>query len=285
MAPIALGNSIVRINYLIDKAVASGLGAGGISALAYGQTLDQFVIVIIINSISSVMFAHFANLVAKNEQGKITTILDNTISALSLALIPATIITIVEAKNIVSIIYGRGNFGDDAVLLASIALQGYAIRYAFVGIRDVTIQGLYAYKEVKKPMLNSVVSTIVNIIVSVAFVEKIGILSIALGTSASAIVGTVLNVRSFKKISNYGYSVIKRIALKSIPGILIGALSSLIISYNLNLPPLLELVIVTILVFVIYYITLILLESEEFFTISGKLMASLRKTARKLKRK
>ena len=278
MLPIMLGNSIIRINYLVDKAIASSLGTGGVSALAYSQTIDQFVVVIIINSISSVMFAHFANLVAKKEKNKINSVLDNTISALFLVLVPISIITIIEAGNIVSIIYGRGNFSNEASLLAAIALQGYAIRYAFAGLREITTQGLYAHKEVKRPMINSLISTVINIIVSISLIEKLGILSIALGTTASAFVGTILNIYSYKKIDkSYNFNVLKSLIIKSIPGAIIGLAISYLINSRSNCPPLLELILITAIVFSVYYITLLFLKSEELTAIIHKVNHYIKK--------
>jgi len=268
MIPLMIGNSIIRINYLIDKAVASSIGTGAISALAYCQMLDQFIVVIVINSISSVMFAHFSNLVAKKETNKVNQTLDNAIGSLCLILIPTTLIVLFQNKNIVNFVYGRGSFTNEAVILTSIALQGYSIRYIFVGIRDIIIQGLYAYKEVKKPMINALISTIVNIIISIAFVKKIGILSIALGTSSSAFVGMILNIISFQKVNkDYSFCKLKTLILKSIIPTLLSLLSAYFITrVNIN-NTLIELIISSTLVYLIYFIGMYLMKTEELIKI------------------
>lgn len=264
MIPIMIGNSIVRINYLVDKAVASSLGTGGISALAYCQTLDQFVVVVIINSISSVMFAHFANMVAKKEEKKISHTLNNTFAILCMVLIPTTIILIIEAQNIVGLIYGRGNFNYEMIILTATALQGYAFRYVFVGIRDIIIQGLYAYKSVKEPMINSILSTIVNIVISVVFVKRLGILSIALGTSISAIIGTILNVKSFKKVNkDYNFAPLKNILFKGAVASLIVILINISLLKFIKINRLLEFVIISTITYFVFFFIMYLLKVKE----------------------
>ena len=282
MGPLMIGNSVVRINYLIDKAVATSIGPGGVSALAYCQMLDQFVVVVIISSISFVMFAHFANLVAKNEQNKITHVLDNSLGSLCLMLIPTAVVVLIESKNIVGFVYGHGNFNDDMVLLTSIALQGYAIRYFFVGIRDIITQSLYAYKEVKRPMINSIIATIINIIISVGFVKKLGILSIALGTSASAFVGMILNVNTFKKVNpDYKFTVVKNIMVKSVPAIIICLLMSLLVSKLSFINGFFELVIVSVFVFLFYFFVMYISKSQELISISKVFITRFKKILHK----
>lgn len=268
MIPILIGNSIIRVNYMIDKAVASSVGTGVISALSYSQILDQFIIVIIINSISSIMFAHFSNLVAENKISKINKTLDNTIASLCLILIPTTLVILFQNKNIVEFVYGRGSFSNEAVILTSIALQGYSIRYLFAGIRDIIIQALYAYKEVKKPMLNAFISSIVNIVISIIFVKKMGILAIALGTSISAIVGMILNIISFKKVNKeYKYGKIKTLISKSIIPIILSILVAYIIS-KINIKnTIIELIISSTAIYLIYFIGMYLLKTEELLKI------------------
>lgn len=271
MMPIIISNSITRINYIIDKAVASGIGSGIISALAYCQTLDQFVVVIIINSISSILFAHFTELVVKNKQQAIHKTLNSALSALSFVLIPVTIVTLFEARNIVDIIYGRGNFTENDILLASIALQGYSIRYLFAGIRDIIIQAEYSYGETKRPMIIAGVSTIVNITASILLAPRLGILAIALGTSASAIIGATLNIFLFKKINpSYSFKPLLIIFWKSLPAAIIATLFSFIIKF-MALNKYIEFPLLTVVIFISYLSTLYIERTKELKELASRL--------------
>lgn len=273
MMPIILGNSIIRINYLIDKAVASSLEDGAVSALAYCQILDQFVVGVIVNSICSVMFSHFANLVVEDKKDEINMKLDNTLCGLSLILIPVMIIVIMSADEIVEIVFCRGNFSQEMAKLTALPLMGYAIRYFFVAIRDVVIQVLYAYKETKFPMLNSLICTILNIIISLLGVKTLGIFAIALGTSVSAFAGMSLNIYIFRKYNkHYKFENVLKIVIHSLPVSVVCISSCWLINTMTEMNVFLCFVVKTVIVFVIYYAGLLVQKDKKTMYFCNKIL-------------
>ena len=264
MLPALIGNSIVRINYLVDKAVASSVVDGGVSALAYCQTLDQFVVVVIINSICSIMFAHFANLVAEGKKSEIDDRIDNVLCALTLILVPVTLVVCMSSENIVQIVFGRGKYETKMIGITASALVGYSIRYLFVGIRDVVIQVLYAYHETKAPMMNSVVCTIINVIVSVCGVKKYGILAIAIGTSISAFVGMLLNIKRFLRYNKtYSFEHLIKIIIHGIPGGIFAICGCWWINHLEGLNSLICFIVKTFVVFGGFYISLLVSKDSK----------------------
>lgn len=205
--PLFIGNSAIQINQIVDKSITSNLGNGAVSALSYCHTLEQFVTNIMIVNIGNVMFANFAEFVAKNEISKIENVLAKAIDILVCLLFYISIITIICAKDIVSIVYYRGSFTYEALSLTAVALIGYAISFVFVAIRDLTIKSLYAFKDTKNPMIISFISIFINIILSVILSKHIGIIGISLATSISSFVGMILNANALMKyLKTYKYS-------------------------------------------------------------------------------
>lgn len=220
--PLFIGNSALQINQIVDKSIASGLGSGAVSALSYCHTLEQFVTNIMIVNIGNVLFANFAGMVAEKNFQDVHTTLRKAINILVCVLIPITCVTIIEAEDIVSIVYLRGNFNRDALLLTATALIGYAISFTAVAVRDLSIKSLYAFKDTRKPVISSLISIGINIVFSLILSRYIGILGIALATSVSAVVGMLLNANSLRKhLRDYKYREHFIVALKCVPGAII----------------------------------------------------------------
>lgn len=197
--PILVGNSIVQINNIVDKGLASTLVEGSISALSYSGSLNNMVISIFVTSLSTVLYPTITEDISRGDKGKYSKNLINSLLVLSMILVPISFITIIYANDIVSFVFGRGKFNKMAIDLTSTALSYYAVMYVFYAIREVLIRGFYAIKDTKTPMVNGIIGVFINIIFSLIFVRYMGIAGIALGTSISSIVSAILMIYSVKK--------------------------------------------------------------------------------------
>lgn len=220
--PLFIGNSALQINQIVDKSITSGLGEGAASALSYCHTLEQFVTNIMIVNIGNVIFANFAEFVAKGEKEKIKETLSKAINIMLILLFATAVITIIFSKDIVTIVYFRGSFTYDAVVLTAMALTGYAFSFPIVAIRNLTIKSLYAHKDTKHPMFASLITIAVNIILSVTLSKYIGILGISIATSIAAIVGMIINARALQKyLPEYKYINHLKLFVRCIPAAII----------------------------------------------------------------
>ncbi len=135
--PVIIGAGANSLNMIVDKNIASSLSQGSISSLDYGQKLIIFINTIITTSIANVAYPVMANMRNNDDiQGFINT-LKKSISYLALLLIPITVGTIILGKDIVKIVYGRGQFNEYAVHMTTLAFVGYGIGIFFTGIRDI----------------------------------------------------------------------------------------------------------------------------------------------------
>lgn len=216
--PLLIGNSAIQINQIVDRTIASGLPEGAVSALSYCHVLAQFVTNILIVNVGSILFAHFSNLIVEGKIKNVQEELAKSLSLLVCILIPIFIVTTINAREIVEILYYRGAFSATAVDLTSVALIGYAISFPFVGVRDLLTKSMYAYQDTRRPMITSLVSIICNIIFSILLSRWFGILGIAIGASIAIVIGTVMNLFAFKKSCNeFSYHELLVTILKSVP--------------------------------------------------------------------
>lgn len=190
--PILLGNSVVQLNNIVDKALASTLEGGALSALSYANSLNALVISVFVTSLSTVLYPTLTSDAAAGNLKKYSETLLKSLCSLTLILIPVCCITFISATDIVKVVFERGNFDNKAVEATALVLVCYAPRFLFIGVREVLTRGCFALQDTKTPARNSAIGVVCNIVFSIIFVRLIGIMGIALGTSLSALVSAIL---------------------------------------------------------------------------------------------
>lgn len=197
--PILLGNSVIQINTIVDKALSSTLPDGSLSALSYGNTLSFFVTSVFITSLSTVLYPTLTTDAAKGDLKQYGKTLLNSLHGLTLILIPISCISLLDAEDIVDTVYAHGSFDQTAVAYTSVVLACYAPMFLFSGIREVLTRGFFAMQDTKTPMRNSAIGVCCNILFSLLFVRWLGLAGIALGTTLSALTTAVLLLSDAKK--------------------------------------------------------------------------------------
>jgi putative peptidoglycan lipid II flippase len=208
--PAIIGISVNEVNVIVDRTLASGIVVGGISALNYSNRLTSFIIGIFIAPIITVIYPKLSQLIVQNNIKDLKKTLNDSVVAMSLFVIPCTMALIVFSSQIVTILYGRGEFGNTAVYLTSGALIYYAIGILFLGIREILSRTFYALSDSRTPAINSAISVILNIVLNLILSRFWGINGLALATSISAIFATILLwIRLKRKI---GHLELRKIA-------------------------------------------------------------------------
>ena len=69
-------------------------------------------------------------------------------------------------KDIVKIVYERGEFKEYAVNLTTLALFGYGFGVFFTGLRDILNSTLFSMGKTKTTTINGIIGVIINIILN-----------------------------------------------------------------------------------------------------------------------
>lgn len=214
IGPLLLGYSLIYVNQMVDRMLVSGLGGGVITALTYGAVLSNL-ITTFITTFCSIIFSYITTEISTNNYDAASSIVGISVRNLSVLFMPITITFIICSHEIVSIVYGRGAFGDNAVNSASLALKGYAVMFVPVILREIYSRFQYAFKDSKRPMINGSIGIVGNIILSIIFCHYLGVFGVALATSISVFVSAVLNMISAKNISkDLDYNFLKKFSIK-----------------------------------------------------------------------
>ena len=198
MVPVIIGVSVNEINILIDRTIASQLAVGGISALTYANSLIMFVQGGLIQPISTICYPKITQAISKGNKDEAKIFIKETITLALTVLIPLTVGFIVFGVPIIQLLFGRGAFDENAVIITSNAVKFYAVGLCFVGLRELLSRYYYAYSNTKTPMINAAIGVIMNIVMNILFSKILGIGGLAFSTSLSAFITTVLLLRDCK---------------------------------------------------------------------------------------
>lgn len=279
--PIIIGSSVDQINILVDRTIASQIAIGGISALNYANRLNLFVQGIFVASIATVIYPVISKMAVENNMSGLKKTIAEAISGINLLVIPATVGAMVFAEPIVKLLFGRGAFDLQAISMTSIALFYYSIGMVGFGLREVLSRAFYSLQDTKTPMVNAAIAMVMNIILNIVLSRYLGIGGLALATSISAILCTILLFISLrKKIGPFGMKNIATSFIKIvIASIVMGAMAKY--AYGILVEKIsgnLSLVVSIGIGAVVYFVMIYFMKIEDVDTIVSAFKRKLKKS-------
>jgi|LFRM01.1.fsa_nt_gb putative peptidoglycan lipid II flippase len=197
--PVVVGTAVHEVNVLIDKTLASTIAVGGISALNYANRINGFVQGLFVVSVTTVLYPTISRMAANGDVDGFKARITEAISMVSLLVVPSTVGAMVFSQEIVTLLFGRGAFNQDAVLMTGRAFFYYSLGTAACGLRDVSSSAFYALQDTKTPMLNTTIGVALNIVLNVFLARLMGVGGLALATSVSGMISALLICRALKK--------------------------------------------------------------------------------------
>jgi len=185
LLPSIFSSGVTQINILVGTIIAS-FQASAVSYLYYADRIYQINLAIAGIAISTVILPKLSKLI--EQENNIETInIQNKALELSLFLsVPAAIALLIASEPIISSLFGYGSFSEIGVKNSATALFYFAFGLPAFAIIKVFSSFFFARHETKIPFYISIVSVILNIIISIVFFEKIGFKIIPIATSISS---------------------------------------------------------------------------------------------------
>jgi putative peptidoglycan lipid II flippase len=217
LGPVLIGVAVNQINVAVDKALASTLVEGSISALNYANKLNAFIIALFISTLSAVIYPTLSKLSSENNKEKFIDAISSSVNSVILLVIPISVGAMVLSTPIVRVLFKRGAFDERATYMTAIALVFYSVGMVGFGLRDILGKVFYSLQDTKTPMINGAMAMVLNIILNLILVKFMGHAGLALATSISSIICIFLLFRSLKKkIGYFGQDKIAKATIKSL---------------------------------------------------------------------
>ena len=187
MGPGTLGLAAAQVNLVVNTVLALGEGDGAVSALTFAFRLMYLPIGLFGVSVATAALPEVARHAASKAMGDMRRTISSSVRMMLMLSVPATIGLMVLSSPIVEFIFERGQFNSEGTRMTSLALLCYApglIGYSAVKIASPTF---YALNDSRTPVLVSVATIVLNLVLNVTLVRILGFKGLALGTAIAAL--------------------------------------------------------------------------------------------------
>lgn len=219
MIPRTLSLAVTQLGLLVTTIIASGLSSGSLTIFNLANNLQSFPVGIFGISFAIAAFPALSQYAYDKE--KLESNFSSTIRQIFFFVVPATIFLITLRAQIVRVVLGAGQFNWQDTILTMNSLALFSISLFAQASIPLLIRVFYARRDSQTPFYLSLLTIVVNIILSLLLANKIGIVGLALAYSISNILNFILLwVFMYVKIGNLGISKIANSTIKfSLSGI------------------------------------------------------------------
>lgn len=170
MVPRAIGLGASQILLVAFTAFASAF-PGGIAVYNFADNIQTVPSVIFGNSLALAVFPTLAglSLVNKIERERFEGLITKTLRTIIFLLLPSTALLVLLRAQIIRIILGYGFFGWSDTKTAAAALGFFALSIIAQGLIPLLARSFYAIHDTKTPMIISVISITVSILLGYIF--------------------------------------------------------------------------------------------------------------------
>ena len=229
LLPSVFSSGVTQINILIGTIIAS-FQASAVSYLYYADRIYQINLAIAGIAIGTIILPNLSKNVQSQDKSKIK-LIQNKALELSLFLsLPATMALMIAPTEITSALFGYGEFDILSVNNSSKALFYFAIGLPAFSIIKIFSSFLFARHNTRIPFYFSLISVIINIIISLYFFKDVGFIIIPIATTISSWINCLL---LFIYLKNNKYFSIELNLIKSLIKIFISTIITSILFYNL----------------------------------------------------
>jgi putative peptidoglycan lipid II flippase len=189
--PLLIGTGSTKLASIIDRVFASMLRPGSLSALSYGHRLTYVILELFVESFTTVLFPFFSRIAGSEQYQDFGKKLVKSLKTLFWIGFPVSIGILVIHEPLVRLVYQRGAFSEESVLLTSQAVLFYAIGLWAFSISHVLSFAFYSLKDTKTPVVLGIVRLGIKILLSFVLVGPMAHGGLALAESLSYIVKAI----------------------------------------------------------------------------------------------
>ena len=191
LIPSIFSSGVTQINILVGTIIAS-FQANAVSYLYYADRIYQINLAIAGIAIGTVLLPTLSKFIKQKDINKINFIQNKSIELCLFLSIPAMFALLIASEEITSSLFGYGSFDLVSVENSAKALYYFAFGLPAFALIKIFSTFLFARHNTKIPFYFSVVSVVINILISVLFFNKIGFIIIPIATTISSWINAII---------------------------------------------------------------------------------------------
>ena len=199
--PVTISGGILELRGIVDRAVATLLGPGSVSALRYATVLLT-PLTQIGPAWSSVIYPRLVHLTLGGPENSLASWSERTLRAVSAVFVPIAALTAAVAPVAVFFAYGRGAFTPEALRLTAETLAAYTPLVVTLMMLPVLVGSLNARRRGGTLLLGGALNVILNIVLDLVLAWWLGAAGIALASSIAEVLVIAMFIRSIRRSSD-----------------------------------------------------------------------------------
>ena len=189
--PSIFSSGVTQINILIGTIIAS-FQASAVSYLYYADRIYQINLAIAGIAIGVVILPQLSKHIQSGKKNKIKMIQNKALELSLFLSIPATIALIIGSEQIISALFGYGSFDETSVNNSGLALYYFGLGLPAFAFIKVFSSFFFANHDTKTPFYISLISVMLNIMISLYYFNQVGFIIIPIATSISSWFNSIL---------------------------------------------------------------------------------------------
>lgn len=192
MLPTVFGAAVYQVNILIGTLLASLLAAGSISYLYYADRMVQLPLSVFGVALSTAALPSLAIFAASSDMTGFRKTMNTTLGMTLFVCLPSAAGLAGMCVPIIDAVFGRGAFGQEAVLATAWALVGYSAGLpAFACVRPL-VSAFYALEDTRSPVLVAAICLVINVGLSLILMRYMAHAGLAVAASLSSWANVIL---------------------------------------------------------------------------------------------
>lgn len=231
-APLTAGSSVLQLNLLTDRAVASMFSTGAVSVLRYGERIIRAPISVLLPAWSTVVYPAIARSGAETDDTAMGRTASEALRFVFAVFMPLSIATMALAPIVVAFAYQRGAFGEAATVATSGVLAGLGPLILLWLVHPILNSAHNARRRGGLLARNAVLNAVLNAILNVAFGSVFGVVGIALSTSVTGWVLTAVLARKLRDLEpDFDLADVTRVAMRALAASLVPGIPLAIVAW------------------------------------------------------
>ena len=184
-----------------DRFLSSFLAAGSLSALNYGSKVTGLFENVFVVGISAVLLPVIIRLQMADAREQLRFTISAVVFGLVLFLAPIGFLCVLYAGDLVSVLYLRGAFNEQNAQVVASVLQAYSPLILFSPLLLTLTKTFHGMSNTRLPFQISLLTFVVNVVLSFTLMQVCGVFGIAFATSVSSMLGCLLQLLAMGKTS------------------------------------------------------------------------------------
>ena len=194
--PMLISTWVQPLYSIVNTRIASGI-SGAVATLNYANRLYIVVTGVFSFVVTNLIFPKLsrANSAENQEESKKLVLI--SLKSVAMVILPLMAGFILLSEPIIAVIYEHGKF--DATQITAAVLSCYSVGMIGLSVNEVLSKTFFSMQDSKTPMINAILSMLVNILLAYSLSSVFGVCGLALASAGGSTVNAILNYICMRK--------------------------------------------------------------------------------------